>query len=77
MRKDIKAPNSYFTGNIGELSTNLIYQRNHIVCTSLGKSDFGEDLFCDIFSGSKDCNTYRDILEGQKKDCQYHCQLVY
>lgn len=58
MRKDIKAPNSYFTGNIGELSTNLIYQRNHIVCTSLGKSDFGEDLFCDIFSGSKDCNTY-------------------
>ena len=58
MRKDIKAPNSYFTGNIGELSTNLIYQRNHIVCTSLGKSDFGEDLFCDIFSGSKNCNTY-------------------
>ena len=54
MRKDIKAPNSYFTGNIGELSTNLIYQRNHIECTSLGKSDFGEDLFCDIFSGSKE-----------------------
>lgn len=58
MSKDIKAPNSYFTGNIGELSANLIYQRNHIVCTSLGKSDFGEDLFCDIFSGSRDCDTY-------------------
>ena len=58
MSKDIKALNSYFTGNIGELSANLIYQRNHIVCTSLGNSDFGEDLFCDIFSGSQDCNTY-------------------
>lgn len=58
MRKDIKAPSSYFTGTIGELSTNLIYQRNHIVCTSLAKSDFGEDLFCDIFSGSQDCDTY-------------------
>lgn len=58
MSKDIKAPDSYFTGNIGELSTNLIYQRNHIVCTSLGKSDFGEDLFCDIFSGSQKSNTY-------------------
>ena len=46
---EIKALNSYFTGNIGELSTNLIYQRNHIVCTLLGKSDFGEDLFCHIF----------------------------
>lgn len=58
MRKDIKAPSSYFTGNIGELSTNLIYQRNHIVCTSLGKSDFGEDLFCDIFSSSRDHSTF-------------------
>ncbi len=56
MGKKIKALNSYFTGNIGELSTNLIYQRNHIVCTSLGKSDFGEDFLCDIFSGSRDCN---------------------
>ncbi len=58
MSEAIKAPNSYFTGNIGELSTNLIFQRNHIVCTSLGKSDFGEDLFCDIFSASRECSTY-------------------
>ncbi|WMJ76956.1 MULTISPECIES: DUF4365 domain-containing protein [unclassified Sedimentibacter] len=54
MSKDVKALNSYFTGNIGELSVNLIYQKNNIVCTPLGTSDFGEDLLCDIFSLSKD-----------------------
>jgi hypothetical protein len=52
--KDIKAPNSYFTGNIGELSVNLMYLKNSIVCTPLGTSDFGEDLLCDIFSCSKE-----------------------
>lgn len=56
LSKDIKALNSYFTGNIGELSVNLLYQKNNIVCTPLGTSDFGEDLLCDIFSGSKDNN---------------------
>lgn len=56
MRKAIKAPESYFTGNIGELSVNLIYQQNHVVCTSLGRSDFGEDLLCDIFSNSEESN---------------------
>lgn len=54
MSKEVKALNSYFTGNIGELSVNLIYQKSNIVCTSLGTSDFGEDLLCDIFSLSKD-----------------------
>ncbi len=54
LSKDVKALNSYFTGNIGELSVNLIYQMNNIVCTPLGPSDFGEDLLCDIFSLSKD-----------------------
>ena len=54
LSKDVKALNSYFTGNIGELSVNLIYQINNIVCTPLGTSDFGEDLLCDIFSLSKD-----------------------
>lgn len=58
MSKDIKAKDSYFTGSIGELSTNLIYRRNHVVCTSLGNSDFGEDLLCDIFSCSQENNTY-------------------
>ncbi|SEP14142.1 DUF4365 domain-containing protein [Propionispora vibrioides] len=54
MSKDVKALDSYFSGNIGELSANLIYQKNNIVCTPLGTSDFGEDLLCDIFSLSKD-----------------------
>ncbi len=54
MSKEVKALNSYFTGNIGELSVNLIYQKSNIVCTPLGTSDFGEDLLCDIFSRSKD-----------------------
>lgn len=54
LSKDVKALNSYFTGNIGELSVNLIYQKNNIVCIPLGTSDFGEDLLCDIFSLSKD-----------------------
>lgn len=54
LSKDVKALNSYFTGNVGELSVNLIYQKNNIVCTPLGTSDFGEDLLCDIFSLSKD-----------------------
>lgn len=58
MSKEIKAQNSYFTGSIGELSTNLLFRRNHIVCTSLGQSDFGEDLLCDIFSCSQASNTY-------------------
>lgn len=31
-----------------------MYQKNNIVCTPLGTSDFGEDLLCDIFSLSKD-----------------------
>lgn len=53
--KDIKALDSYFTGNIGELSVSLMYQKNSIVCTPLGTSDFGEDLLCDIFSSSKVC----------------------
>ncbi|WP_077611611.1 DUF4365 domain-containing protein [Clostridium sp. Marseille-P2415] len=54
MSKDVKALNSYFTGNVGELSVNLAYQKNNIVCTPLGTSDFGEDLLCDIFSLSED-----------------------
>ncbi len=54
LSKDIKALNSYFTGNVGELSVKLNYQKNNIVCTSFGISDFGEDLLCDIFSLSKD-----------------------
>lgn len=54
LSKDVKALNSFFTGNVGELSVNLIYQNNNIACTSLGTSDFGEDLLCDIFSSSKD-----------------------
>ena len=57
MSKEIKALNSYFTGNIGELNVNLIYQENNIVCIPLGTSDFGEDLLCDIFSCSKDYKT--------------------
>ena len=62
MSKNIKALNSYFTGNIGELSVNLMYQQNHIVCTALGTSDFGEDLLCDIFSLSKD---YKSSIRTQ------------
>lgn len=56
LSKDVKALNSYFTGNIGELSVNLMYQKNNIVCTPLGTSDFGEDYLCDIFTDSKDNN---------------------
>ena len=54
LSKDVKALNSYFKGNVGELSVNLTYQKNNIVCTPLGTSDFGEDLLCDIFSLSND-----------------------
>lgn len=55
MNKDIKSPKSYSTGKIGELSVNLIFQKNNIICTPLGTSDFGEDLLCDIFSKNEDC----------------------
>ncbi len=54
LSKDVTALHSYFIGNIGEMSVNLSYQKNNIVCTTLGTSDFGEDLLCDIFSLSKD-----------------------
>lgn len=57
LNKQIRALDSYFTGNIGELEINIIYQRNKIACTSLGTSDFGEDLLCDIFSHSEEYKT--------------------
>jgi len=57
VQKQIKALDSYFIGNIGESEINIIYQRNKIACTSLGTSDFGEDILCDIFSHSEEYKT--------------------
>jgi len=50
----IKAPDSYFTGNSGEDIVKYYLKQWKIVCTSLGSSDFGEDILCDIFASSED-----------------------
>lgn len=57
MREVIKAPDSYFTGAMGESLTEFMFQKNHIVCTKLSGSDFGEDFLCDIFSASQEYST--------------------
>lgn len=55
--KDIKAPDSYFTGTSGEDIVKYYFKQWKIACTSLEKSDFGEDILCDIFASSEDGNT--------------------
>lgn len=52
--KDIKAPDSYFTGTAGEDIVKFYLKQWKVACTSLEKSDFGEDILCDIFSTSED-----------------------
>lgn len=54
----IKAPNSYFTGQIGETSVQKIFYNNNVACNSLGQADFGEDILCDIFSSSSGHDAY-------------------
>lgn len=54
---DIEAPDTYFTGTEGEDTIKAYFKRSKIACTSLGTSDFGEDILCDIFASSKDKNT--------------------
>lgn len=54
---DIKAPDSYFTGTSGEDIVKYFLKQRKMVCTSLGTSDFGEDILCDIFASSEDGNT--------------------
>ncbi|MDO7787883.1 DUF4365 domain-containing protein [Desulforamulus aquiferis] len=53
----IKAPNSYFTGTSGEDIVKYYLKQWKIVCTPLEKSDFGEDILCDIFASSGDGKT--------------------
>lgn len=54
---EIKAPDSYFTGTSGEDIVKYYFKQWKIACTSLEKSDFGEDILCDIFASSEDGNT--------------------
>lgn len=54
---EIKAPDSYFTGTAGEDIVKYYFKQWKIACTSLEKSDFGEDILCDIFATSEDGTT--------------------
>lgn len=54
---EIKAPDSYFTGAAGEDIVKYYFKQWKISCTSLEKSDFGEDILCDIFATSDDGTT--------------------
>lgn len=54
---DIKAPNTYFTGGSGEDIVKFYLKQWKISCTSIEKSDFGEDILCDIFASSDDGTT--------------------
>ncbi len=54
---EIKAPDTYFTGTAGEDIVKYYLKQWKIACTSLEKSDFGEDILCDVFATSEDGNT--------------------
>lgn len=53
MSNYVKAPDSYFTGTSGEDIIKAIFKQWKIACTPLEKSDFGEDILCDIFAFSE------------------------
>lgn len=54
MRDNIKATDSHFIGSSGEDIIKYYLKQCKIESVSLGTSDFGEDILCDIFTSSKE-----------------------